>query len=1125
MAGADDRLVSEGSQLELISNEKAARSVLISNISPKLRREDIIIYFQKRKFGGGEVDEVSIIKDGKAVIVFEKAEVAERVMKSRHVLGGDELELKPYRPGQEKTPRFFSSVTARVNVGIFQLSVRESQNLLEKVKNEAGITWREDADAFILTGMFDQIQNAHRYLEEYFGRRPYLTQEGEAYSKDTGNTKQNSGGFSRQASKAAKITDICEVDVQPTFMKLLKQVYKTTLQDMEEEFRLEIFWVEDEQKVTIRPKENTQESLYHEGCDAFISLYQKVHQDFKREVVEVENVNDEEGIQNAIRLVEAENPVVIENLNNQLFVYADEKDMKSSVKALKKQLELIQTSNQTAARGQRSFSHDACNMTEQHQRDQPPSPNILQHTLSNGVNLSLLQGDITEEKVDAIVNPTNSQLRHGKAGVAAAIVRKGGRQILDDCWFVMSQRNAPLQVGEAVYTLSGNLPCQNVIHTVGPDWSVNGREASVPLLRRACLESLRLAARLRLCSIALPAISSGSFGMPKDVCAQAIFKAVEEYSSSIDAECSNLRDIRIVIIDDPTIEVFRGEFVKRYCLNDSHSPIDQERASASATNSTGHPQSAKGTLDNQGKNVGNKSPKAEVDNSKRDDEIEQMGKQNIKSSNLHATGREQSVRLPNENGAKTDETTLACSVKEPLNESGELNIRKEENAVFDQRSGKTSKSSGVKATVGRGTFAPTFPPKGNGHPTKSITAGRGMTSKQIKPSPGVAVAVANGGPNPHEHPMEPVSHDQRTDAANLVTRKEETKAKRVSATNANQPVAGRNGADKDTLKVKYLTETGDEEISSVNSPLNGYQAGGITHPDKIKKADTRDDDDNDSGDSNGGNVPDSEANASKARKTETQTSRSYTPTEGSTADKDTAENFTQVPPEKTTNQTDPDSPTTEPSTTKDPLEFGDTSQSSDQSVHSHCSICQSAFRDPVYSSKCGHTFCKRCVDEAVANGTSLVMCNEEWCACQRNQPVGLMSWRTEKQPLPGYEDCETIAITYNFHKGQQGWEHPRPGHPYEKLYFTAYLPNNAEGQAVCEMLERAFDARLLFTIGKSRSTGEDNQILWNFVEHKTNRLGGPSNYGYPDPDYLGRVRLQLASRGIKDDTSPAQTKD
>lgn len=100
--------------------------------------------------------------------------------------------------------------------------------------------------------------------------------------------------------------------------------------------------------------------------------------------------------------------------------------------------------------------------------------------------------------------------------------------------------------------------------------------------------------------------------------------------------------------------------------------------------------------------------------------------------------------------------------------------------------------------------------------------------------------------------------------------------------------------------------------------------------------------------------------------------------------------------------------------------FSDTPQSSDQSIQSHCSICQSGFRDPVYPSKCGHIFCKRCVDEAVANGTSLLMYNDEFCAFQRNQPVGLMSWRSEKQPLPGHEDCETILVTYNFHAGQQG---------------------------------------------------------------------------------------------------------
>ena len=461
---------------------------------------------------------------------------------------------------------------------MFLLSFQESHNLLEKVKNEAGITWRKDSDAFILTGMFDQVQNAYRYLQEYFGRRPYLqlAQEEGTYSKDTGNTKQNAAGFS---CKFAKLTDICEVDVQATFMKLLKQLYQRTLQDMEKEFCLEIVWGEDERGVTIRPKENTQESLYRDGCDAFVCLYQKVHQDFKREMVEIGNANDEEGIQSAIRLVEAQNCVVIEKSNNQLFVYAEKNDIESSVRALKKQLELIQTNNQTAERGERSFK-----------QDQPSLPNILRHTLSNGVHLSLRQGDITQETVDAIVNPTNSWLRHGDAGVAAAIVRKGGRQILDDSRYVMSQRNVPLQVSENVYTRSGNLPCQYVIHTVGPDWNVNGKEVSVPLLRRACLESVRLAVRLRLCSIALPAISSGSFGMPKDICAQTIFKAVEEFSSSIDAECSSLRDIRIVIIDRPTIEVFCQEFVRRYPSSDSHSPIDQERASASATNSSGYPE-------------------------------------------------------------------------------------------------------------------------------------------------------------------------------------------------------------------------------------------------------------------------------------------------------------------------------------------------------------------------------------------------------------------------------------------------------------------------------------------------------------------------------------------------------
>ncbi|XP_078364661.1 uncharacterized protein LOC144649065 [Oculina patagonica] len=151
----------------------------------------------------------------------------------------------------------------------------------------------------------------------------------------------------------------------------------------------------------------------------------------------------------------------------------------------------------------------------------------------------------------------------------------------------MSDRKwRPLNVGDAVYTRGGHLPCQFVIHTVGPRWNAHERSRCISLLNRACIESLRLAAKLELSSIALPAISSGIVGMPgmpKNICAQVMFDAVEELSSSTDAESSTLRDVRIVIGDEKTIGVFREEFVRR-CLfpnllpatNVTHQGLPQE---------------------------------------------------------------------------------------------------------------------------------------------------------------------------------------------------------------------------------------------------------------------------------------------------------------------------------------------------------------------------------------------------------------------------------------------------------------------------------------------------------------------------------------------------------------------
>ena len=85
----------------------------------------------------------------------------------------------------------------------------------------------------------------------------------------------------------------------------------------------------------------------------------------------------------------------------------------------------------------------------------------------------------------------------------------------------------------------------------------------------------------------------------------------------------------------------------------------------------------------------------------------------------------------------------------------------------------------------------------------------------------------------------------------------------------------------------------------------------------------------------------------------------------------------------------------------------------------------------------------------------------------------------------------TIVIHYDFPLGIQGPEHPNPGQRYQRTSRTAYLPDTREGNKVLELLRRAFDARLVFTVGTSITSGLRNQVTWNDIHHKTNTTGGP----------------------------------
>jgi O-acetyl-ADP-ribose deacetylase (regulator of RNase III) len=136
----------------------------------------------------------------------------------------------------------------------------------------------------------------------------------------------------------------------------------------------------------------------------------------------------------------------------------------------------------------------------------------------------LVQGDITEQAVDAIVNAANRSLLGG-GGVDGAIHRRGGRAILQACEEIRRTRYPDgLPTGKAVATTGGNLPARWVIHTVGPVFART--EDRSQLLASCHTESLRVADELGARTVAFPAISTGVYGYPLDLAAPVALSAV-----------------------------------------------------------------------------------------------------------------------------------------------------------------------------------------------------------------------------------------------------------------------------------------------------------------------------------------------------------------------------------------------------------------------------------------------------------------------------------------------------------------------------------------------------------------------------------------------------------------------
>ncbi|KAF7660111.1 hypothetical protein LDENG_00287750 [Lucifuga dentata] len=178
-----------------------------------------------------------------------------------------------------------------------------------------------------------------------------------------------------------------------------------------------------------------------------------------------------------------------------------------------------------------------------------------------------------------------------------------------------------------------------------------------------------------------------------------------------------------------------------------------------------------------------------------------------------------------------------------------------------------------------------------------------------------------------------------------------------------------------------------------------------------------------------------------------------------------------------------------------------------------CAICLDKINDKK-TLKCLHAFCSQCIDPVFKLKPACPICNTYHGVYTGTQPEGTMTVMRIWECLPGFERCGSIVIRYDFPAGIQGPEHPNPGVRYSRTSRTAFLPACEEGEKVLRLLKKAFDRRLIFTVGQSATTGLNNVITWNDIHHKTNIKGGPECFGYPDDDYLLRVQEELRLKGV-----------
>ncbi|XP_054431187.1 protein mono-ADP-ribosyltransferase PARP9 isoform X1 [Pteronotus mesoamericanus] len=181
---------------------------------------------------------------------------------------------------------------------------------------------------------------------------------------------------------------------------------------------------------------------------------------------------------------------------------------------------------------------------------------VFRKMLTPLLELSVWKDDLTRHAVDVVVNAANEDLMHG-GGLALALVKAGGQEIQEESRRMVSSYGK-IPPGEIAITGAGRLPCKFIIHAVGPRWMEIHREKCINQLQSAILNILNCVTSASTCieSVAIPALSSGIFQFPLDLCTQIIVETIRNYFEGIQLT-QNLKEIHLVSNEEPTVAAFK----------------------------------------------------------------------------------------------------------------------------------------------------------------------------------------------------------------------------------------------------------------------------------------------------------------------------------------------------------------------------------------------------------------------------------------------------------------------------------------------------------------------------------------------------------------------------------------